>query len=71
MADKKKAAADAATRADTAHGEHQAAAADYVKNPTQENLDRALKAADESAPAQTDANRANAEARGDGEAYGS
>ncbi|MEV3922991.1 hypothetical protein [Actinomadura coerulea] len=71
MADKKKAAADAAARADAAHGKHQAAAAEFVANPTQENLDRALKADAESAPAQSEANRANAEARGDGEVYGS
>lgn len=66
MADPTKAAAEA----DAAHQRHKAAAAAFVENPTPENLAAALQADAESAPAQTRANRANADAVGDGEVYG-
>ncbi|MGI5416697.1 hypothetical protein [Actinomadura luteofluorescens] len=71
MADTNKAAVEAAAEADAQHGRLQAAAAEYVENPTPENEAAALRAARESAPAQTRANRANADAVGDGEVYGS
>ncbi|GAA4302484.1 hypothetical protein ACFQY7_50540 [Actinomadura luteofluorescens] len=69
MADTNKAAVEAAAEADAQHGKLQAAAAEYVRNPTPENEAAALQAARESAPAQTAANLANAEACGDSEAY--